>query len=95
MHDCNGRPIIPFCRVRAATKEELEAKGRPLHNQIALSPAEQFAFPGSYQSDTCNVSVTPEPSFSPGQSGLGPVEMRMVLPAWPQLCSGYALVRVD
>jgi hypothetical protein len=97
MHDCFGKPITPFCRVRAATKEELEKAGHPEAAWPAtLSPAEQFALPGQFQSDTCNVHVVPSYSFSPISTptpGAMP-EVKLYVPAWPTLCTARALVRL-
>ena len=94
MHDCFGKPIKPFDRVRAATKEEFEGAGHTdLHNLATLSPAEQFAFPGQMQSDTCNVYVAPTFACSPVQPSMGGVvELKLCTPTWPQLCTSRALV---
>jgi hypothetical protein len=60
MHDCFGKLLKPFDRVRAATKEELEAQGHPEASYPAgLSPAEQIVLPAYYGTDTCNVLVAP------------------------------------
>lgn len=60
MHDCFGKPITPFCRVRAATVEELKAQGHPEASYpTTLSPAEQLALPAYEGTDTCNVTCVP------------------------------------
>src|SRR6266568_2372578 len=60
MHDCFGKPLKPFDRVRAATKEELEAQGHPEAGYPAsLSPAEQLVLPAYEGTQTCNVFVIP------------------------------------
>ncbi len=97
MHDCFGKPLKPFDRVRAATKEELEAQGHPEASYpLTLSPAEQFALPGQFGSDTCNVHVVPSYSFQPTSSatpGAWP-ELKLYVPAWPTLCTARTLVRL-
>lgn len=94
MHDCHGKPIVPFCRVRAATVEELSAAGHPEASYpTTLSPAEKIALPGQYQSDTCNVYLVNDVAFSPSQPlAAGMVELKLVTSAWPQLATARSLV---
>jgi hypothetical protein len=98
MHDCFGKPLKPFDRVRAATKEEFEAQGHTdVHNLATLSPAEQFFFPGSFGSDTCNGYAAASYAFSPQQAQPGGgVELHLVvIPTWPTVCTARALVKLE
>jgi hypothetical protein len=97
MHDCFGKPLKPFDRVRAATKEELEAQGHPEASYpLILSPAEQFVLPASFGSETCNVHVVPAYQFAPRQPAPNAlVEFTLTATAWPQLCTARALVKVE
>jgi hypothetical protein len=98
MHDCFGKPLKPFDRVRAATKEELEAQGHPEASYpLILSPAEQIALPGTYGSETCNVYVAPQITFAPTPTVAGGiVEMKLqVGTVWPTICTARTLVKVE
>jgi hypothetical protein len=98
MHDCFGKPLKPFDRVRAATKEELEAQGHPEKSYpTTLSPAEQFVLPASFGSETCNVHVVPTFQFAPRQPAPG-VCYELILTvgtSYPQLCTARTLVKVE
>ncbi len=98
MHDCFGKPLKPFDRVRAATKEEFEAQGHTdVHNLATLSPAEQFVFPASFDSEACNVHVVPTFTFSPVQEAGGhAIGLRLTAgTTWPHLCTARALVKLE
>jgi len=97
MHDCFGKPIKPFDRVRAATKEELEAQGHPEASYPAiLSPAEQLALPATFQSETCNVHCVPGVTTNVRQSTPGgPAEIVFTADAWPTVCTARALVKLE
>ncbi len=97
MHDCNGKLIKPFARVRVATREELEAAGHPeAACPATLSPAEQFALPATFQSETCNVQCVPGVTVNVRQSTTGgPAELSFSADAWPTLCTARALVVVE
>jgi len=77
MHDCFGKPIKPFDRVRAATKEELEARTPPDRSGTeSLSPPEKVVISGNPGSTTCNVNLADKvtwPAFmvAPGGGGIG------------------------
>jgi hypothetical protein len=98
MHDCFGKPLKPFDKVRAATKEELEAQGHPEKDWggATLSPPEQLAIPASTQSETCNVHVVPmvEAQVSQPTPG-GMVEIKFLAPSWPTLCTARTLVKIE
>lgn len=55
MHDCNGKPLKPFDRVRAATKEEFEAAGH--RDPLAGFDGERTIIACSAGCDTCNVTL--------------------------------------
>ena len=55
MHDCFGKPLKPFDRVRAATKEELEAQGH--RDPLAGFDGEKVIVGGNATSDTCNCNT--------------------------------------
>jgi hypothetical protein len=58
MHDCNGNPLKPFDKVRAATKEELEAAGHK--DPLAGFTGERVMLCGTTRSDCCNVQLAHE-----------------------------------
>lgn len=95
MHDCFGKPIKPFDRVRAATAEELLAAGHPEASYpTVLSPAEKTALPGSHATDTCNVLLVDEVTFiTVGyQTADGQVELRAHAKPYPQYATARSLV---
>lgn len=74
MHDCFGKPLRPFDRVRAATKEELEAHGHVGDTPEPLSPAERVVLTGLPTATACNVNLADAvswPAFvgAPGGGG--------------------------
>lgn len=60
MHDVFGKPIRPFDRVRAATREELDAAGKKGEPVETLSPAEKVVVTCNTSSPTCNVVAIDE-----------------------------------
>jgi hypothetical protein len=96
MHDCFGRAITMGCRVRAATKEELEGQGHPEKEYpTTLSPVEQFALPASCQSDTCNVKCVPEFSARFAGQVPGGTALELFVSGAETLCTARTLVRID
>lgn len=99
MHDCFGKPLRPFDRVRAATKEELEAQGHPeaAYSVVSLSPPEQFVLPAYYGTDTCNVQVVAEvvaqAGWPPDAVGAQPIVLSTRGTVTTQ--TARALVRLD
>ncbi len=74
MHDCFGKPIKPFDRVRAATKEELEARTPPDRSGVEAFTGEKFILSGNTSGQTCNVQIVDElswPAFMHSPDGGG------------------------
>ncbi len=75
MHDCFGKPLKPFDRVRAATKEELEARDPPDRSGVeTLSPPEKTIISGNPSGCTCNVILVDKvtwPAFFGSPAGGG------------------------
>ena len=70
MHDLNGKPLTPFDRVRAASREELDAKG--INDPPAGFDGEKIVLTGSAACQTCNVQVVDGvewPTFLQSQTG--------------------------
>lgn len=74
MHDCFGKPLKPFDRVRAATTDELRANGHT-DTAMTLSPAEQVVVSGNTGTSTCNINLSPSvgmpiPMIGPSGNGM-------------------------
>lgn len=97
MHDCFGKSLRPFDRVRAATKEELEARTPPDPSGVEpLSPTEKIVLSGNPSSTTCNVLLAdhvgwPAISSMPGPGGIASFAFEGSV----QWATAHKLVRLD
>ncbi len=98
MHDCFGKPLKPFDRVRAATKEELEARNPPDRSGVeTLSSPEKVIAGGNPAGTMCNVHLVDRvtwPAVLPRPDGAGGVALFSFEGSWGY-ATAHKLVRLD
>lgn len=96
MHDCFGKRIKPFDRVRAATREELDTHGHTGDPAEVLSPAERVVVSGNEAAMSCNVTLVAAvrmPAFLLAPDGGGTA--MFAFEGGVGYATAYKLVRLD